>query len=627
MSFLYPLGLLGLIGVPILILIYIIKNKYTEQTIASNYIWHYSERFLKRRKKLPKIAGLISLIMQLLAVVVISLSIAHPVLTFPGAASEYCFIIDASGSMHMQSGSGTRLDAAKAEVATLIEESLQGGVYTLIAVDDGSTDVLCLRESDRKKALEKLSGITASFGDTEMADALSMAQSYFDANNGVRTYLVTDKRYEQHHNVELITVGGGEQNFALSDAKYTFDAENEMLQVEATLSAYGKDGEVSVSLFLGEEESPVDSKTLTLAADTAETVLFSVKTPGFVSFRLQLAGSDALAADDVLVVYNRISENDQTALIVSDTPFFLQSALSAVGNVEITTVTPDAYAKAGGGKAGDVPVTGYSLYIFDGYTPAALPADGSVWLLNAQGNIAEAGFSVQGEVALQEAVSLTLTGSSASMARRLVENLRGEAVHVYKYMKYGLYSHFTTLYSYRGQPLVFAGQNALGNNQVVFAFSLHDSNFTMLADFIPLIDNLLDYSFPGVLDRVNYVSGEALEINVPAGCTEIKIATPGGDVAYPTSGLAAREYLLREPGVYTVSLTVGGTLRRYRVFCEMQEAESAVTEAGTAFSLQGDAGEGGLDGIYDDLIWLMILLAVIFMVDWMVYCYDKYQLR
>ena len=29
MSFVYPLGLLGLIGIPILIIIYIIKNKYT----------------------------------------------------------------------------------------------------------------------------------------------------------------------------------------------------------------------------------------------------------------------------------------------------------------------------------------------------------------------------------------------------------------------------------------------------------------------------------------------------------------------------------------------------------------------------------------------------------------------
>ena len=33
MSFYFPLGLLGLLGIPILILIYVIKSKYTEQTI------------------------------------------------------------------------------------------------------------------------------------------------------------------------------------------------------------------------------------------------------------------------------------------------------------------------------------------------------------------------------------------------------------------------------------------------------------------------------------------------------------------------------------------------------------------------------------------------------------------
>ena len=69
MSFLYPLGLLGLIGVPILIIIYIIKNKYTEQTVSSTYLWTLSERFLKRKNPINKLAGIISLILQILAVV------------------------------------------------------------------------------------------------------------------------------------------------------------------------------------------------------------------------------------------------------------------------------------------------------------------------------------------------------------------------------------------------------------------------------------------------------------------------------------------------------------------------------------------------------------------------------
>ena len=35
----------------------------------------------------------------------------------------------------------------------------------------------------------------------------------------------------------------------------------------------------------------------------------------------------------------------------------------------------------------------------------------------------------------------------------------------------------------------------------------------------------------------------------------------------------------------------------------------------------------GLDGIYDKLIIFFICLVVIISADWVVYCYDKYQLR
>ena len=66
MNFLYPYGLLGLIGIPILIIIYIIKSKYTEQIVASTYLWTLSNRFLKKRKRFSMLAGLIALLLQIL---------------------------------------------------------------------------------------------------------------------------------------------------------------------------------------------------------------------------------------------------------------------------------------------------------------------------------------------------------------------------------------------------------------------------------------------------------------------------------------------------------------------------------------------------------------------------------
>ena len=68
MSFLYPLGLLGLIGIPIVIIIYILRSKFTELTVTSTYIWTLSERFFKKKNPLSGLTGIISLILQILMI-------------------------------------------------------------------------------------------------------------------------------------------------------------------------------------------------------------------------------------------------------------------------------------------------------------------------------------------------------------------------------------------------------------------------------------------------------------------------------------------------------------------------------------------------------------------------------
>ena len=98
MRFLYPLGLWGLIGVPVILLIYILKNKYNEQTVPSTYLWTLSEKFFKKRNPLSGLTGLISLVLQILAVVAISLAIARPIIVIPDSAGEYCFVIDGSAN-------------------------------------------------------------------------------------------------------------------------------------------------------------------------------------------------------------------------------------------------------------------------------------------------------------------------------------------------------------------------------------------------------------------------------------------------------------------------------------------------------------------------------------------------
>ena len=74
-------------------------------------------------------------------------------------------------------------------------------------------------------------------------------------------------------------------------------------------------------------------------------------------------------------------------------------------------------------------------------------------------------------------------------------------------------------------------------------------------------------------------------------------------------------------------MTVSGSAREFYIWSAMTEAECDPTVIHDAVALQGEATSGGFDGRFDPLWIIFITLLVIFLADWMVYCYEKYQLR
>ena len=87
------------------------------------------------------------------------------------------------------------------------------------------------------------------------------------------------------------------------------------------------------------------------------------------------------------------------------------------------------------------------------------------------------------------------------------------------------------------------------------------------------------------------------------------------------------EYTLDEVGAYQIVMTVGGAEKVYNVYSVLPEAERTPVQTAERVEIVGEASGSGLNGIYDIVIFLFALLAVVFIADWGVYCYDKYQLR
>ena len=616
MTFLYPLGLLGLLGIPVLIIIYIIKSKYTEQTVSSTYLWKLSERFLKKKNPLSRLTGLISLILQILCVLAISLTVAHPVLTVPGAARDYCFILDGTGSMQMEHEDGlTRHEAGKQRIADMIEGAADGSTFTLIHVSDKTTAVFEQTENkDAAKAL--LEGLSCSYADAALTDAQAVAQAYFAENSGTDVYLVTDRGYQTHENIELIRIcDESAQNYALDGVSYT--VQGETVTVSGYVTSYRSDATLSLELYADDGDTVLASGTVVTKREKATPFQLSAKIAEFTSLRVQIAGTDVLASDSSVTLFDLQSDAAYKILLVSDRPFFIQSALGAVGKTNITVRSTEEYAND----------LGYGLYIFDTFMPAAMPLDGAVWLINPLSSADDLGFSVQGEVSLPEAGVLELSRDSTSAVQELTRDMTGEEIHLTGYVKCGMYRKFATLLSCQGNPVVFSGTTAYGNRLCVFAFDLHESNIAMRMDFVMLVRNLAEYSFPAVLEQGSYVCGETVQINLLANTESVRIDAPSGQVQYLGVEGAAASFVPTEAGVYTVTVTAGGSPRTFYLHAAVPEAERNPVVAEKQFSLVGTATEGGFDGRFDALIPVFILLALLFAADWVVYCYEKYQLR
>ncbi len=620
MKFLYPLGLLGLIGVPVLIIIYLIKNKYTEQTVPSTWLWELSEKFLKRKKKVNPIAGLISLILQILAVTAISFAIAQPVIVLPNQAKEICYIVDASASMNMQKDGQTRFERAKAYLDEQVSSSVEGSVYSLLYVSE-NTEIVCEKSRDKKEVKELIAAMKPGYMDTALTDAIELAQSYFSSNPGVKVYLLTDVDYKTAENVEVINFADGEQNYAVSPLDVTLIGTK--AHVSGSVSAYaGATPQVlTLELLFDGSDTVAQSHTVEMRADAPTEFSWTQDdVQDFASLRVRIANhSDALAADDESIFYNVQHESAYDTVVVSDQPYLISSAIEAASSSKVKVVSTAEYKGE----------TGYGLYVFDGYTPTTLPTDGTIWFMNLKSSVSGTGFSFQGEEELPDGETLSLSTSTSSLAQRLTKGLEGRNIYISKYIRYGRSGQFTTVMTYKSNPVVFVGTTADECREVVFAFDIHASDMPLSLDFVVLVRNLLDYSYPSAIEKVAYLSGETLEVNLQANMQSVRVDAPSGNHVYLSTYGVIAEYPLDEIGTHkiTVGYSSGAEQRVYYVYAGVPETERNPYTSAEYVGLQGEATDGGLDGTYDPLTVIFIILALVFLADWGVYCYEKYQLR
>ncbi len=609
MSFLYPWGLLGLIGIPILIIIYIIRNRYKEHIVSSSYLFELSEKFLKRKKILRRFEGLLSLIFEIIAVLFLSISLAHPVFYLPDQAENICFILDASGSMNIAQDGKSRFEKAKEQINSTVSSSLIGSTYTLIYAGSES-QTIAKRAKDKDIFYQLSNRLTPEDSYIELDDALDTALSYYQNGEISKLIVYTDKTYTHIDNVEWVNLSNHEQNYAIYDL--SVKEENNRLIFEGNVLSYEEDTTLSLSLLLDDNE--LRSQEISVLKDIETPFQFDVVKRTYEKASVKINNEDSLALDNEDSYYPLTNKNKSKIALVSKSPFYIQAMIRAIGIYDLDIIAPEAYVEGE-----------YDLYIFDSYTPSRLPENSSVWFINIDQNVDHSGFLVQDHRVSSPSYSVRYQREDSPLYRQITEGTHQNQMMLYQYYKYSLYEPFTTILSYDSVPLLFVGTTEDNAREVVFSFALDDSDLPILYDFIPLMRNLLNYSLPSPIEDKNYVAGDDLQINVSSGFESARITTPSEDVKYISFNSNIEYYRLKEVGTYKIQITSQNETRTYPIYVGFSKDEGYVTVTKDAsFALVENANIIKNTSIVDQLMIIVLLGAIFFILDWMVYAHEQY---
>jgi len=161
MSFVYPAGLLSLLGVGVLILVVLLRRKHEETTLSSTYLWRLALQVQKQNQTIQRLKKALVFVLELLCVILGALLIAQPVITLPGADTGYVAILDGSGSMRLTGADGKTRFARAQEAILRDVDALPWGsrVTVILAGDDAQVLLQSAGAGDVRSALENAGAV------------------------------------------------------------------------------------------------------------------------------------------------------------------------------------------------------------------------------------------------------------------------------------------------------------------------------------------------------------------------------------------------------------------------------------------------------------------------------------
>ncbi len=641
MSFLNPSGLWLLLGIPLLIFLYIIKQKYVNRNLGSSFIWMKSEPFIKKNIKLRKLLRYLLIALQLLAITFSAFVLARPVSSEQATMTKYIVILDTSGSMQAESKTGeSRFLRAIQEISDLASNMVNGSTMSIIST--GSSASFAVKNTQSESIVRRALGtLECGWLESDISGAISLAMGEKSDTVLTNIILYTDTDYIEAGDIQVVNMAGEETNAAIlsltgetvKNAGYTFTG---------TIASYGKSDTLTVGLYIDgilKDAKLVDCEN----GVTTEVTFEQIDIETYSQARLTIEAEDSIVNDNEYILVNDDNAK-KNILIVSNSPLFLEVALKVSGDFNIKTTKtleeiplPTAETKGKEEIYGDL--TGYDLYIFDGFIPEVLPDDGTIWLINPDTLPNGTGLVIGDEVNIEDSDGnvMLLVNNNSKTYTTLAKNLNVEKIAVSKYIQFTEFSGYEAILSCNNSPLLLAKESEDYKKTLVMTFDIHNSNLPLLSAFPLLIKNMVEYSIPFMLSERDYVVNDSVPITTLPSAVSIKVSSESGSETQLSVNVDENIYTPMETGLYTIHQTISGsalTESTDAFFVHMNLVESNIQPDAVSLGLGESTREidqqkdGFLSVIYSAInkVWPLVIVLLLFILisEWGLYYHEQY---
>ncbi|HEV8698872.1 MAG TPA: VWA domain-containing protein, partial [Candidatus Limnocylindrales bacterium] len=192
MPFTTPLALLGLLFVPAVIAMYLLKLRRDEAVVPSTLLWTRLVADIEANAPWQKLRRSLLLLLQLLLVIALALLAARPFLERPaGLARDIVLVMDTSASMAATDVVPDRLTAAKEVAIEALKDLPTGGKVSVIAADR-SARIVVNESKDLARVRQAIEAIPVTQSRGDLGDALELASKLAARSGDAQVLVATD---------------------------------------------------------------------------------------------------------------------------------------------------------------------------------------------------------------------------------------------------------------------------------------------------------------------------------------------------------------------------------------------------------------------------------------------------